>query len=424
MAQYLPMNAEIIAIGDELTSGQRLDTNSQWLSQQLQELGVIVRYHTTVADDMPSMINVFRTAAGRCEFAVVTGGLGPTADDLTRQAIATAANVELETDDAVQRDIESLFQRRGRDMPDRNRLQAMFPVGSRPIPNRHGTAPGIDLQFRQADGSPCRFFALPGVPAEMREMWLQTVAPAIREIGGGRRIVVHRRIKCFGAGESAVESLLPDLIRRGREPAVGITVHAGTITLRVTATGGTAEECDAIMGPTIETIYECLGSKAFGEEDDELQHAVSRLLRQQQKTLATAEWGTSGRLGHWLTDLPDAREIYRGGTVSAADTAEDRPESSELLAHNAADDSRKQYAADYGLAIGPIPTDSDSADGKFFFALAGRDAVTVRSGNTGVHPAILKELAAKQALDLLRITLLRESKHKPRSSIDTGTTGT
>jgi nicotinamide-nucleotide amidase len=402
------MKTEIIAIGDELTSGQRLDTNSQWLSQRLQELGAEVRFHSTVADDLDSMVDAFLTAARRCDVVVATGGLGPTADDLTRQAIAAAANVELELDDEFLGHIESLFQRRGREMPDRNRLQAMFPAGSHPIPNPHGTAPGIDMRLENEIGSSCRIFALPGVPAEMREMWQQTVAPAIGDMGGGQRVVVHRRIKCFGGGESKIESLLPDLIERGREPAVGITVHAATITLRVTATAATTAACHALMAPTIETIYECLGTKVFGEEDDELQHAVVRLLREQRKTLATAECGTSGRLGHWLSELPHSVGVYRGGMVAAAETSPEYVKTGELLAHNGAQGCREQYGADFGLAIGPIPLDTNSADGEFFFALASKDGVTVRSSNTGVHPAILKELAAKQALNLLRLTLLRE----------------
>ena len=237
------MHAEIISIGDELTSGQRLDTNSQWLSTRLGELGVQVMYHTTVADDLEANVQVFRQAAQRADLIVATGGLGPTADDLTRDALAAVAGVELVLDEAALAHIESLFARRKRPMPERNRVQAMFPRGSRVIPNPAGTAPGIDIEMPRPGKSPARIFALPGVPAEMHEMWEQTVAPAIAALMGKPRVIRHKQIKCFGVGESDLEQMLPDMIRRGRDPQVGITVHGATITLRITASGDTAEAC-------------------------------------------------------------------------------------------------------------------------------------------------------------------------------------
>ena len=173
------MNAEVISIGDELTSGQRLDTNSQWLSQRLGDLGVRVLYHTTVADDLAANVAVFRQAIARADFVVATGGLGPTADDLTRDAVAAALGVELVLDTSSLEHIRGLFARHKREMPERNRLQAMFPAGSRAIFNPRGTAPGIWVEAPRPAGGVCRLFALPGVPAEMFEMFRETVAPAI-----------------------------------------------------------------------------------------------------------------------------------------------------------------------------------------------------------------------------------------------------
>ncbi len=290
------MIAEIISIGDELSSGQRLDTNSQWLSLRLTDLGVRVVYHTTVADDLDANVRVFQAAIARADIVVSTGGLGPTADDLTREAIAAAAGVALELDEPSLIHIRSLFARHNREMPERNRLQAMFPVGARPIPNANGTAPGIDQTVARPDGGTARVFALPGVPAEMFEMYASWVAPAVAALRPEPRVIQHRRIKCFGAGESQVEQMLPDLIRRGRQPSVGITVHAATITLRITAEGRTAEECQTSMLPTVHTIHECLGNLVFGEEDDELEDAVVRLLAERGLTLSTAEIGTAGTL--------------------------------------------------------------------------------------------------------------------------------
>ena len=211
------MHAEVLAIGDEITSGQTLDTNSQWLSQRLGELGIAVLYHSTVGDQLPACTEVFRHSIDRADVVVATGGLGPTADDLTREALAAAAGRPLEMAPDAMQYIRRMFARRNRPMPPQNQRQAMFPAGSRVVLNPHGTAPGIDLEVPREGRPACRVFCLPGVPAEMVEMWHASVGPAIAALlGDDRRIICQRRIHCFGAGESQIESMLPDLIGRGR----------------------------------------------------------------------------------------------------------------------------------------------------------------------------------------------------------------
>jgi nicotinamide-nucleotide amidase len=162
------MQAEVIAIGDELTTGQRLDTNSQWLSTELGLLGIPVLFHTTVCDTLEAGADAFRIAAARCDLVVATGGLGPTADDLTRDVLAAVSGQPLELSAAALEAVESRFARRAVAMPESNRRQAMFPRGTRIIPNPDGTAPGIDLDVRRPDGGMSRIIALPGVPSEMR----------------------------------------------------------------------------------------------------------------------------------------------------------------------------------------------------------------------------------------------------------------
>src|SRR4029079_17239715 len=171
------MRAEIISIGDELTTGQRLDTNSQWLAERLLEIGVPVAFHTTGGDQLADNVLVFRQACERADVVVATGGLGPTADDLTRQALADLAGVPLIHDDASLAHIKTLFAKRKREMPPANIVQAQFPQGSRPIFNPNGSAPGIDISIPRIVGQPARVFPLPGVPAEMKEMWAATVGP-------------------------------------------------------------------------------------------------------------------------------------------------------------------------------------------------------------------------------------------------------
>lgn len=426
------MRAEIISIGDELTSGQRLDTNSQWLSERLGEIGIPVMFHTTVADDLEANVRVFREAADRADIVVATGGLGPTADDLTREALAKVLGVELVLDEGALAYIRDLFARRRRDMPERNVVQAMFPAGSRAIHNPHGTAPGIDLDVPRCGRTPARIVALPGVPAEMREMWEQSVSPALVQMCGPGRVIRHRRIKCFGVGESDLEQMLPDLIRRGRDPSVGITVHDATITLRITAAGSSPEACLAAMEPTVATIHQCLSSLVFGGEDDELEHAVARLLRDQNKTLATVEVGTAGLLDNWLGDVPGAADWYAGGIVLPSTASVERfvqqgphgaahpktmpakeqavIESGGKLAQALARACRQQFGADLALAVGPFPTFDPQAKEpeKFCVALATATAAPVRASPFAGHPAILKPRAAKMALNLVRLYLLGE----------------
>ncbi len=417
------MRAEIIAIGDEITSGQLLDTNTQWLSQRHEELGIRVLYHTTVGDELEPMAEVFRQAIGRADVVVSTGGLGPTADDLTRQAIAEATGRELRADPQILERIRQVYARRKRGMVKRHEQQAMFPAGSRPILNPNGTAPGIAVEVPREGTGPCRVFALPGVPAEMREMWYQSVSAALRKAGGGQRIIRHRVIKCFGAGESNVEAMLPDLIRRGRTPRVGINASKTTIILRITAEGATEEECDAVIEPTAATIRECLGTLVFGEGDDELEHAVTRLLRQRQKTLATAEWGTGGMIADWISEVAEAEGYYLGGMVVADETALERALSvpADLIARHSATSGevvgsmaancRQRFGADYGLAVSRFPQSDSSARGPrpMFVGLATSDGVEIKSFPYAGHPATLKIFCAKRALNVARLAMLKKA---------------
>ena len=391
------MLAEVIAIGDELTSGERLDTNSQWLSQRLTKLGVEVRYHTTVGDDLTANIEVFRAAIARAEVVVCTGGLGPTEDDLTREAIAEAVGVDLVRDPLSLDSIQALFLRRGRPMPISNVRQADFPRGGKAILNPHGTAPGVKMVVARDARPPCHLFALPGVPAEMHEMWREEVERAILAVQTEPRVTCHRRLKCFGVGESDLEAMLPNLIRRGREPRVGITVSGATITLRVTATDVDQQAAVAAMQPTLDLIRQELGILVFGEEDDEMQHVVARLLAERGQTLATVESWTGGLVAQWLTSLEDSTEVFVATDVDAAQAVavEDVAELAQGV--------RSASNADFGLAIG-APHGGEPQ--RITIALCGPTGVRVKEYATAGHPSIIRPRAAKQALNLVRLHLL------------------
>ena len=419
------MRAEIIAIGDELTSGQRLDTNSQWLSERLGEIGIPVAFHTTVGDDLENNIAVFRAAIDRAEVVVASGGLGPTADDLTRDAIAAAAGVELYEDAGALDHIRSLFARRKREMPERNKLQALFPRGSRVVPNPDGTAPGIDLTVPRPGRSPARVIALPGVPAELFVMWKETIGPALLADQPEPRVIHHHRVKCFGVGESDLEAMVPEMIARKREPLVGITVSGATITLRITASSRDEAEFRQAIAPTMQEIHEKLGVLVFGEEEEELEHAVVRLLKERGRSVAVAEWATDGLVSEWLAEAAGASNCLRAGIVvhdAAVATGllnvELAPEALATVeaATAMAQAARQRAGSDYGLGIAAFPTigpesaagSSIDSSGTLHVALASRENVRVKSFPVGTHPSIIKTRSAKQALNMLRLALLNQ----------------
>lgn len=415
------MLAEIISIGDELTSGQRLDTNSQWLSERLGELGIRVGFHTTVADDLAANILVFQQAVQRADLIISTGGLGPTADDLTREAIASMSGVPLVLYPQALEHIEQLFARRKRPMPPANRQQALFPEGSAIVHNPHGSAPGIDMLVPREGRSPSRIFALPGVPAEMREMWDGTLVNAISDMLPEKTILHHHRIKCFGVGESDLEAMLPDLIRRGRDPIVGITVSKATITLRITASAPTVDQARQKMEPTIQTIEQSLGQLIFGREEDELQHAVLAHLQKRQQTVAVVEWGTGGLVGNWLSEVPQVNRSYIGGlTINSTSVANsllgvawpqqsDNPAELESLIVTMASRWREQTGADYGLAMGPFPAVNlgQQESGSVVMGLASVSTAVTHAFPLAGHPDIVRARAGKQLLNMLRLHLLR-----------------
>ena len=413
------MIGEVVAIGDELTSGERLDTNSQWISRRLTELGIRVGFHSTVCDDLEGMVSAFRNSIQRADIVICSGGLGPTADDLTRDALSAATGSELRLDEAALEGIKALFARRGRDMPARNEVQAMFPEGSTVIPNPHGSAPGIAMEIPREGRGPCRWFALPGVPAELFEMWEQTVSPAVASASGHARVIRHKTVKCFGVGESHLEQMLPDIIRRGRVPSVGITVHEGTITLRITGEGRTEEECFAGMEETITTIHDCLGSLVFGAGDDELEQAVGRLLAEKKQTLATVEWGTRGLVGRYLDTAEELLPWYLGSLLIPNPTAatkllnipaehwDQHATTSQTTAEALAVAMRDYTGAEIGMAVSDVPplATAGSQPESFHVALAMPSGVLSRGFPFAAHPAIAQPLAAKRALNYLRLSL-------------------
>jgi nicotinamide-nucleotide amidase len=432
----MALRAEIISIGDELTSGQRLDTNSQWISQQLGHLGISTAYHTTVGDSMADNVDAFRTAARRVDIVIASGGLGPTADDLTREAMSTAFEAPLEMRQEALDHIESLFALRKRPMPERNRVQAMFPTGSRIIDNPHGTAPGIDLEVTTSSNSnrgKCRLFALPGVPAEMKQMFAAIVEQRLREeMGVGEKRWFFHSLKVFGIGESDVEKRLPDLIHRDRDPIVGITVSKATITLRIAAVCSNEQEFQAKIQPTVQQIRSELGLLVFGEGEQDIDEATCELLASRDLKLGVIEVGSGVWIQQSLARLSryDTHGIitsHWAASMGSLELPQAASHYNNLLNQSEADEITRQlgFAAeqlmnqanlDLCLAAGVYPTLESVAGAlrvptsDFRYVLARRGHKTKHTTLTsGAPPDVLYHRLAKAGINFLRLELLQHA---------------
>ena len=423
------MKAEIVAVGSELVNGQKLDTNSQWLSRRLEEMGLPVRFHTAIGDDLDENVDAFRIAAGRADLVVVTGGLGPTQDDLTREALAAVADVPLIEDERTLRGIEALFARRKRVMAPRNRVQALFPAGSEILANPVGTAPGIWMAV-----GPARFACLPGVPSEMRRMFDEQVVPQLRALGWGGRAIVHHVINLFGKGESEIEAEALDLTARGRDPEVGITVSDATISFRVSASGADEAEARRALGPTLDLIRARFADLIVGEGTDDVADGLVRELARTGATLATAESCTGGLIAHRITSVPGVSPYYPGGVVSYAIGAKEDvlgvpPEViarhgvvSAEVAEAMAAAARARFGADLGLGVtgiaGPTGAEPGRPVGTVFLGFATPEGVQSRRLDLGPEQPrdVIQSRAAKNAMNWARLHLRgQHPEDSPRS---------
>jgi nicotinamide-nucleotide amidase len=413
------MDAAVLSIGNELTLGQTVDTNSAWLSRRLAEIGIRVRLHATVADEIEPIRLELERACALADVVLVSGGLGPTADDLTRDALAALMGVTLERREEYVEQIRAFFNARGRVMPESNVVQAMFPVGSAPITNTCGTAPGIRARWGKA-----LIFIMPGVPREMQVMYDRDVLPALAPLAG-EGVILASTIYCYGAGESDIGERIRDLMARDRNPTVGTTAQQTVIGVRIHAHGRTRAEAQALLDRDRAEVRERLGVLVFGENDDRLATAVGALLTQHGHTISTAESCTGGLLAGRLTDIPGSSAYFLQGVVTYSNAAKAAllGVPAELIAgHGAvskevaeamATGCRRMSGSDNAVSItgiaGPDGGTPEKPVGLVYIGLADADGCDVTEHRLGeaLTRDEVRDRTTKVALNRLRLRLIK-----------------
>jgi nicotinamide-nucleotide amidase len=412
------MRVELLAVGTELLFGDIVNGNAAWLGQRLAEVGIDVTTSVVVGDNIARIAGCVTEALGRADALVVTGGIGPTQDDLTREALALAAGVELVRDAELEAGLRARFGALRRDVPELNYKQADLPVGARPIANQRGTAPGVRVELLGGVA-----YALPGVPHEMRQMFADEVLPDLLRIGGQPACIVHRVLRTAGIWESAVAAALAEQVER-LERSGGVTVaflaSQGQTRVRLTAKAETYDAAVAMIAPEEAAARAALGTAVYGADDDTLESAVAELLRSRSETVCTAESLTGGLLGAEISRAPGSSDVFVGGIVTYATAAKESllgvPPSlvetygvvSDECAAAMAEGARARLGATYGLSLTGVagPTEQEGKPvGTVHVGLAGPSGTVTRALRLPGDRTLVRTYAVVAALNLLRLHL-------------------
>lgn len=406
-------NAEIISVGTELLLGNILNTDAQFLSQQLSALGMNVYYQTVVGDNPQRLKEAVETAKGRADVIITTGGLGPTCDDLTKQTLAQTFGLELVFDQESAERIRDYFENRlhSTKMPENNLQQAMLPKGCTILRNDWGTAPGCIFE---AEG--CRVIMLPGPPSECQPMFLERVAPYLQALSGAT--IRSRTLKVFGMGESAVEQLLREQMNAMENPTLAPYAKTGEVELRITAKAASDREAETLMDPVEERVRAVLGDMVYGVNVKSLEEVTLKLLREKGLTFACAESCTGGLVAKRMTDLPGASAAFKGGAVTYCNQAkakllgvsqallDEHGAVSAQVAQAMAQGARTVFGSDLAVATtgvaGPDKDDRGNPVGLVFVALATPEGVCCRQTQLGLSRERVRITAAHHAFDLAR----------------------
>ena len=404
-------NVELINIGDELLIGQIVNTNATWIGQQLSLSGYWLKQITTIGDNEQEIVDALNAAMSRAQIILITGGLGPTKDDLTKDVLCKYFNTQLVFNEQAYSDIENIFHARGKAVTETNKRQAELPAACIPIYNKKGTAPG--MWFNHGEQV---FVSMPGVPFEMQAMMQNDVLPKLRQLYESMPLV-HKTILTQGIGESdlsdriaAWENDLPAHLKLAYLPA------AGMVRLRLTGKG--VEHMEQDMNLRIDKLKELIAPYIFGYDDDTIQSVVGKLLTEKQKTLSVAESCTGGFLAHLITSIPGSSTDFMGGTVSYSNAAKmsqlhvseqslkEYGAVSEAVAIEMAIGARKTYNTDFALSTtgiaGPGGGSLEKPIGTVWIGVATHDACFAKKFMLGTNRLRIIQVAADTALNMLR----------------------
>ncbi|MFP4258062.1 MAG: competence/damage-inducible protein A [Desulfovermiculus sp.] len=409
------IQTEILATGDEIRSGALVDTNSAWLARHLETCGLAVCRHLCVGDSLKDLTEVLTEMSLRAEVVVATGGLGPTPDDLSAQAVAQTLGVDLELRTEALEQIRAFFQSMGREMPESNRRQAMLPAGAIMLPNPIGTAPGFCLKLNQ-----CILYFLPGVPSEMRRMYTECVEPDLKERFTTRLTpAITRTLSAFGLTESGTATALQDFHSEFGDISLGFRAHFPEIQIRLSLSGREKQEVNKHLDQALAWVHKQLGKAVFSYTEQTMAEVIQDLLRAKSATLAVAESCTGGLISHWLTEVAGSSDVFTLSAVTYANTAKERilavkPQTlaehgavSEEVAREMAQGVRLAGGADLGLATTGIAGPSGGSEAKpvgtICIGLAGPEKTTSRRLHFQFPSRTAnKKIFAMSALDLLR----------------------
>ncbi|HLL45773.1 MAG TPA: competence/damage-inducible protein A [Longimicrobiaceae bacterium] len=417
------MKAALLAIGDEIVAGLTTDTNSGFLAEQLRAIGVEPVAGFAVPDDEQAMARAWERALAEAEVAISTGGLGPTADDLTTSVVARLAGRPLRLDERSLSIIEERFRGRGMEMPENNRRQALFPEGSTIVPNPLGTAPGFICPVGRG-GAIRHVVCLPGVPREMKRMAVETVIPWLEGLNPGRRFL-SRTFSTFGLAESRLDELLEGVVAPS-EARLAFRAAFPRVQARLTVAGAPDEDLEGRLDALEARVLERLGTHLYAIGDEGMEETVGRLLRERGLTLALAESCTGGLIGHRITEVPGSSEYFLVGVVSYSNDAKERllgvrPETlrdfgavSTQAAEEMAAGVRRLSGADLGLSTtgiaGPGGGSPDKPVGTVCVGLAWEGGSWSRRYDLGERSRDwVKGMTAQVALDRVRRWLLGET---------------
>ncbi|MBD2182889.1 competence/damage-inducible protein A [Planktothrix sp. FACHB-1355] len=414
------MTAEIICVGTELLLGDILNTNAQFLAQQLAQFGIPHYYQTVVGDNPARLQQVLAIACDRSEILIFTGGLGPTPDDLTTETIADFFGVPLEERPEILADIADKYNRRGREMTPSNRKQALIPQGAEILPNQWGTAPGIIWQPRPN----LTILTFPGVPFEMQRMWQATAVPYLKSQGWGKEIIASRMLKFWGIAEAALAEKVAPFLNLSN-PTVAPYASMGEVKLRVSAKAASAELADEMISPVAAQLQQIAGLDYYGADDDSLASVVGKLLQAANETLSVAESCTGGGLGSAIASVPGSSIYFQGGIISYdnqvkisllgvnPDDLAQYGAVSETVAKQMAAGVRSLLSTTWGLSItgiaGPGGGTETKPVGLVYIGLAGPNGL-VESCEHRFNPlqdrSLIRHFSTCSALDRLRRYLL------------------